>query len=200
MTSTPSTASSAAARSDGAGAIPCMEVDNRSHCPFVGAAVQARADQCSARHRNLPVVATGTGPEVRTPELVLGRVGAAVIRPRRGRGVAPEEEVTEDRDRVGKVDGAAVVRVCGIDARRCAGAEKEEAEDVDPVGEVQVAVGVRVATSKSGNSGSVDLGGVEELSGIDIGYFQVTSMQKKWAKTFRVGLFLFVGSPSLLRM
>ena len=35
---------------------------------------------------------------------------------------------------------------------------------------------------------------------IDCAYFHVNSMPKKCAKTFRGGLFLFVGSASLLRM
>src|SRR5688572_13205418 len=84
-------------------------------------------------------------PRPRARQLVLRGVLAADLGARRGRSLAPEEEVVQRAHGIRDVEAAGIIRIGGVDARELRVPEEEMAERRDGIRDVELAVQVGVA-------------------------------------------------------
>ena len=104
-------------------------------------------------------------------ELVVGGVRAAGAR--LGRGCTAEEEVVQEKDRIGQLDQAVVVAVARIQAGWFSAAKKEVVESEDGIGQVHDAVGIGISTQELRASRRRRLLAVEGIRAIGIGTISV---------------------------
>ena len=107
--------------------------------------------QCEKQLGNMPVAlpVPAASREALTPQLVVGRIHAARVFPRRGRWRTADELVCEIGDGVGDVELATVIKVAGVQAGWFERSQKLKAEVGDGVGDVNLAVGVGVAADET---------------------------------------------------
>ena len=110
------------------------------------------ADRCLLARGPVPLVAGSLG----TPERALAPIDAALRKGGRRRRAATEQ-VRQEVDGVGEVDGHVAVRVCGPRTGRRRSSSEEVQQGEDGVGKVDLAVRVRVPPHEahSGHEGVV---------------------------------------------